>query len=358
MSVTCGCRGPTGALGYLLLVGLALGCGDDEPAGGGGNGGEGGQPTGGAPQGGGGAGAGGGGAQGGGGGVMLEEFNDVASGRTPFDATPNQDGSVIFFTGEDPAQGAGVFQVPSTGGTVAAVATGDPFVAPFGIATATAGDLLYVADPAADEPGDDRGLIISVNATNGETNTLVTGFSPLALEVFDQSGEDTIYFTGRNLSGEAGVFTVGDGGGAVTEVVAGAPIVDASGIAISSVGDVYFVDTVGSGARTGRVLLLELGAGPPVVLVDNLSVGYPAGLALSLDNTELWVSGLDTTTGTDVLLRVDVATQAVTSYTGDADTSIATFEEAAGIHRAKNADIFSFVDSRAGGTGTVFALQP
>lgn len=370
MSVRRVCRGPTRAAIGLLVAGIGVvGCGDDSTTGGGGNGGSGGNPAtgGGLPNGGGQQGGAGGGAQGGAGGaqggngggvVTLEEFNDVATGRTPFDATPSQNGDTIYYTGDDTALGAGVFKVSSAGGAATAVVTGDPFVAPFGIATATTGSLVYVADPAADEAGDDRGRITSVNVQTNAMTTVVQGFSPVALEVLEEGGNDTIYFTGRSAAGAVGVFKVAASGGAVTPIATGAPIVDPSGIALSSNGDIYFIDTVGSGSRAGRIVQIPYGTSTPQVLLDNISVGYPAGIAIATDDLELWVSGLAPVTLTDVLLRVNVTTQAVTNYTGDADTSITAFEEPAGIHRAKNADIFSFADSRAGGTGTVFALQP
>lgn len=360
MSIRRVCRGPTRVGACLFIASVAVGgCGDDEPMGGnapgGGNtGGSGAEAPGGGPQGG----AGGGNTGGGGGGPMLEEFNAVAQGLTPFDATPNQDGTVVYFTGVDPEEGAGVFSVDSAGGTVAQVSTGDPFVAPFGIAVANTPGFAYVTDPAADEAGGDRGKIFSVNVGNGQTTDVVTGFSPLGLDISDARGEDTIYFSGRNASGEPGVFSVLTGGGSVTEVFAGGSLVDPSGIAVSTAGDIYFVDTVGSGSRNGRIYVLEGGAGSPSLLADEISVGYPAGLAITADDSELWVSAIEPTTRTDVLLRVNTGTGAVTSYVGDSDTSIAELEEAAGIHRAKNADIFAFVDSRAGGDGTVFVLNP
>lgn len=55
----------------------------------------------------------------------------------------------------------GIFEgAPDGGATV--VVTGSPLAAPFGIATSTSGESLYVADSAVDEAGADRGGIFTI----------------------------------------------------------------------------------------------------------------------------------------------------------------------------------------------------
>jgi hypothetical protein len=49
---------------------------------------------------------------------------------------------------------------------------------------------------------------------------------------------------------------------------------------------------------------------------------------------------------------IDVATKAVTTVT----TGIDSFSEPAGLHRAKDQDLFAMVDSKAQGTGLVLLL--
>lgn len=343
----------------LFAVLVATGCGDDDddsPAGGnGGNGGEDGQGAN-NPDGGGGN---GGGEGGGGAPPLLPEFNDIADGRTPFDATPSPDGQITYFTGDDPTEGPGVFTVASTGGAVSTVAAGAPFAAPFGISTSTDGAKLYIADPAADEDGDDRGAIFELASAGGAALIIdgTTGRTPTALDVVEESGADQIYFAGRNDDNEAVIYKIPATGGTATVVASGGNIQDPSGIAVSNTGEIYFVDTIASTHSRSRIMKIASGESTPTLFVDNLNVGYPAGLALTLDENTLWLSGYDAATLTSAILQIGVEEPTVTVYIGDADTDISAFYEPAGLHRSKAADVFSFVDSKAGGSGTVFAAQ-
>ncbi|NUP08681.1 MAG: hypothetical protein HOW73_21745 [Polyangiaceae bacterium] len=360
MTMTDTCKRPWVAAAWALFIVLAAtgcdGCDDDDDdAGGGGNGGDGG---GGAE--GGGQQAGGGGDQGGGGSTAVASFNEVTqTTTTPFDATPNPAGDRIYFTASGPDL-AGVYAVSATGGGITAVAEGFPFATPLGIATSTDGDTLYVADPAADDDDLDGGKIFSLNADGGAA-LVVEGaerYKPLGLEVFDDDGSDEIYFSGTDPdTNERGIFHISASGGAVESVVTNTTM-DPSGIAVAKNGDIYFVDTVGSAARLGRVMKIAVGTTQPLVLLDDIHTGYPAGIALSADDDQLWVSALDPATLTDVVLNIDIADMAVSTVTGDDDTSITSFFESAGIHRAKNANVFSFVDSLANGQGTIFAASP
>lgn len=353
------CR-PAAAAWTLFAVLVATGCDgcdddDDDVGGSGGNGGDGGQgadnPNGGN---GGNGGDGGGGAP-----PLLPEFNDIAEGRTPFDATPSPDGQTTYFTGDDPTAGPGVFKVASTGGAVTTVAAGAPFAAPFGISTSADGAKLYIADPGADEDGDDRGAIFELSSTGGAPLIIdgTKGRTATSLDVVEESGVDQIYFAGRNDDGEAVIFKIPATGGTATEVAAGGNIQDPSGIAVSNTGEIYFVDTISSTHSRSRIMRIASGSSTPTLFLDNLNVGYPAGLAFTQDENTLWLSGYDSATLTSAILQIAVDDQAVTVYTGDADTDISGFFEPAGLHRSRDADVFSFVDSKAGGSGTVFAAQ-
>src|SRR5262245_32356164 len=66
----------------------------------------------------------------------------------PFDSVPDPPAGRIYFTASD-ERGAGVFSVPLEGGAAAALHTGDPYVAPFGIDLSSDGATLFVADSAA-----------------------------------------------------------------------------------------------------------------------------------------------------------------------------------------------------------------
>lgn len=296
-----------------------------------------------------------------GGGAMIG-IEKAAEAPTPFDATPDPDGKVVYFTAADPTLGAGVFKVPVGGGTVSTVHAGAPFSAPFGIATSTNGSSLYVADPAsewADTSGEpqDGGQIFTLSVGGGTPSAVAgtMGRSPRGLEVHEENGADMIYYSGRDASGVPGVFKIASGGGNPTAVASGTPFVDPSGVAVSAAGDVYVADTVNSENRTASVIVVKAGAAS--VLATDLRVGFPVGIALASGDTTLFVSGLDPDTLTDLVLAIDVNTKAVTRYTGNADINIGMFDEPAGLHRAKKANVFAWADSKANTRGTVYVLS-
>jgi len=301
------------------------------------------------------------GAGGGGGGSPIDaKIDPAAQGNTPFDATPDPDGTTIYFTAVDPAKGAGVFKVAAAGGAVSEVKVGDPFVAPFGIAIGNDGKQLYVADPASEsgDTVDDDGGQIFVLPTAGGTPTSLSGtagLTPRGVEVVKEGSGDVVYFTGRDDSG-AGVFKVPASGGTAKPVVSGDPFVDPTGVAIASTGDVYVADTVSAATHKASIFKITAGETTAKALIENLEVGYPAGVALTADDSTLFVSGLDPVTLTDVVIVVDLGTGMQSTYIGDADTDISAFSEPAGLHRAKNKDVFSWADSKANTGGTVFVI--
>jgi hypothetical protein len=285
----------------------------------------------------------------------------AAMGPIPLDATPDPTGKTIYFTGVDPVAGPGVFSVPADGSNTAPVAVqvGAPFAAPFGIAISTDGTKLYVADSGATDTtsNQDLGVIFSL-PVGGGTPTILSGSAlseARSLEVHQVNGADVVFYTGLDQSnGSPGVFELPAAGGSVTTVAEGAPFGDPSGIAIADDGTVYVTDTIASGSQTANVFKVDT-AGAVTTFATNLRVGYPAGVALSQDGTTLLVSSLDPVAFTDQVLELDVATMTP----GPTFTmGINTFTEAAGLHRAKNAAVFSWADSAAGTSGgTVFAIQ-
>ena len=78
-----------------------------------------------------------------------------------------------------------------------------------------------------------------------------------------------------------------------------------------------------------------------------------AAVPLSADDKTLFVSGLDSGSGTDVVYKVTLdgmnVEEAFTSTIGE-------FYESAGLHRARQTNVFAWADSRAGKTGTVYVL--
>jgi DNA-binding beta-propeller fold protein YncE len=348
------------AVAALFAAIAAPACGDDENPGtpGGGKGGKGG--TGGSAGTAGASATGGTGGTGPDGGGGTIDIRKAAEAPNPFDATPDPDGQNVYFTAVDPMLGAGVFKIPAGGGAVTAVHAGPPFAGPFGIATSTDGNTLFVADPASewtDSAGvpQDGGQIFSLSPSGGTPASIMgtTGYSPRGLEVHQSNGTDEIYFSGRDSAGVPGVFKVATGGGTPSALASGSPFVDPSGVAVSAAGDVYVADTSNAETRSASILLVK--GGTTSVLASDLRVGYPVGIALAKDDKTLFVSGLNPDTLNDIVFAVDVATKGVSTYEGSAENKINQFFEPAGLHRAKKLNVFAWADSKAAG-GSVYVL--
>ncbi len=352
------------AIAALFAALAAPACGDDEDVPGGTPGGKGGKSgaagtagtvgTAGASATGG---TGGTGPDGGGGTIDIRK---AAEAPNPFDATPDPDGQNVYFTAVDPMLGAGVFKIPAGGGAVTAVHAGAPFSAPFGIATSTDGNTLFVADPASewtDSAGapQDGGQIFSLSPSGSTPASIMgtTGYSPRGLEVLQQNGADEIYFSGRDSAGVPGVFKVATGGGTPSALASGSPFVDPSGVAVSAAGDVYVADSSSAETRTASILLVK--GGMTSALATDLRVGYPVGIALAKDDKTLFVSGLNPETLNDIVFAIDIATKNVSTYAGSMENNIGVFFEPAGLHRAKKSNRFAWADTKAAG-GTVYLL--
>jgi sugar lactone lactonase YvrE len=281
---------------------------------------------------------------------------------TPVDATPSPDGKDIYYIAnakvpdednigsvEQPA----IFKVAAAGGAITKLFQGDPLVAPFGIAISDDGNTLFIADPAA-QTSEDRsdGRLYTMPSSGGTPSPLAgtDGLAPGGVEV----ALDTVYITGKQ-NGKAGLFKSGLGGGTVTPVAVGDPFSDPSGVTVTKSGDAYVVDTGGSPTQLQSLAsVIKVGAdGHTEVVVDGLAVGHPAGIALTKDDSQIYVSGFDGTKGTDVVFTVNAATHDISTFT---DT-IGDFAESAGLHRAKNEEVFAWADGHANGTGTVYVLR-
>jgi len=270
---------------------------------------------------------------------------------SPFDATPDLTGENIYFTGVG-TNGPSVFKVAAGGAAdpVDIVTPPTPFAGPFGIAISSDGKTLYVADPAA-SVASDTGAIYSLGIAGGTPTILggTEGYVPRGLEV---NGTD-IYFSGNDKAdGAPGLFKIPASGGAVTVVAKGAPFNDPSGVAVTKSGDAYVLDTVAAASRLA--LVIKVSGTTASTFVSDLGVGYPGGIALSQDESAILVSGIDPLKGTDAVYRIVIsASPTIATFT----TGIDKYGDSAGLHRAKNADIYAWADGLAGGNGTVFVLS-
>jgi DNA-binding beta-propeller fold protein YncE len=276
--------------------------------------------------------------------------------RTPLDAALSPDGKRAYFIALQGDE-AGVFasDAPSTAAP-SQLHAGAPLVSPFGIDVSLDGKTLVVADPGAqldlDQP--ERGELFTVSASGSAPSKITgaSGYRPRGVVVMTESNTEQIYFTGKEpTTGQAGVFKLPLAGGAVTVVAKGAAFVDPSGVAVASDGTAYVVDASDPEGSSAR--LLKVSAGTVSVMLGSLAVGYPAGVALSQDEKTVLVSALDPQKRTDAVLRVPVAGGEFETVSSGIDT----FQEPAGLHRARNADTFIWADSRANAGGTVYVIN-
>ncbi len=274
--------------------------------------------------------------------------------RRPIDAAPSPDGTLIYFsaTGD---QGSAVFRVPAGGGDVATLSEGGPLARPTGVAVATDGSRVYVADQQSEAAGTGgagagAGAILTIPATDGPAAATplpgTEGRSPRGLDVTRPAGgdADVIYFTGTDpADGSRGLFRVPAAGGEVTTVADGPPFLAPDSVVVAADG-VAYVSDLRTGSGQGQVLRVAGGSVTPVL--TGLHLGAPAGVTLVDDDATLLVSSIDPITRSDQVLFLDLAT----GRTDIATDVIGTNKDSSGgLHRARNAPVLAWADVRPGG---------
>jgi sugar lactone lactonase YvrE len=270
----------------------------------------------------------------------------------PLDAVPSGDAATFYFTAMGTG-GMGVFRVPAGGGAAAPVVVGAPFVGPFGLGISSDDKTLFVADVAAGlDPSDPAGMgavgqIYTLAAAGGTPAVLAgtAGTRPRALDVVKEGGVDVIYYSGV-LNDKPGLLKIAATGGSAAAIATGGAFTDPSGVAAAKNGDVYVVNTVSSASGTASIIKVAGGVASEVL--SGISVGYPAGLALSRDEKTLLISGNDS--GKSVVITVNLATKAITPQSMGLLDSV----DSGGLHRARNTDVFAWCGVTAGTSGTVF----
>jgi hypothetical protein len=281
------------------------------------------------------------------------------SGQIAIDSTPDSAAEFIYFTGGK-AGDAGIFKVPGNGGMVTDLFVGAPLAGPVGITITSDDKTLFVADPGYDIDIDKGviGALLSLS-TSPSTPAVVMGtegYKPHGVDIYPAQEGDTLYFTGIDpANGKPGVFTKLAAGGGVSVLAEGAPFVDPSGVAAGKT-QTFVTDAVASDAQLARLVVIDNTTKEASTLVDALGLGYPAGVALSQDETVVYLSGVDLATGNDRIYAVDVASKKVTAY-GDKDPNIKDNTDAGGLHRARKSEVYSWADLTAGGTGTVYRVE-
>lgn len=301
----------------------------------------------------------------------VSAIEPVAAGSstgfyTPLDATPDPDGNQIYFTARS-ANGAGVFSVPAAGGTVVTLTIGAPLTTPVGIAVSTNGQTLYLADTHAQINGTVAmtmtGALFSLPSSGGAPTPIpgTAHTAPRGLTVVKENNVDVIYFTGVDpADGQPAVMMIPAAGGVLTVEEKGEGMVDPVGIAVSKTGAIYIADQAAAGNGLGTLFRFkphtEHGRSSHAErLADFVRMGDPAGITLTLDESLVLVSSLETVGRTSQVLVVNTTTKAQ----GIVNKVIGVNHTSGGLHRAHNTNVMAWADvaSGNGGLGTVFRVR-
>ena len=283
-------------------------------------------------------------------GISIDVATLSGNFQHPLDSAIDSAAINIYFTATGP-NGPGVFHVPAAGGTATEVSAGHSFVAPNGIAVSSDDRHVYVADPQAWEGG--AIFVVAINGGSPRVLHGTDGTVPLGLDVVIENGQEMIYFTGRDPDdGQVGVFKISATGAPHPTLVAkGAPFVAPDGVTVSRSGAVYVTDREANSPCSGSVFKIT---GKKIrKIVDDVRLGNPAGLALTLDESTLLLSAIQENSNRDQVLVVDLATLQTSSITQVVGRN---HNDAGGLHRARYSDVYSWCGTSASKTGTVYKV--
>jgi hypothetical protein len=300
---------------------------------------------------------------------LAPAANAPAAFSQPRGGVPLKDGTVAFLAIDealadgDAALGgprSAVFLEPAARAGEAPAAprllyAGDELVSPLDIEVSRDEKTLFVADYAGGTLG--AGAILRLSPSGDGRSFAADGWSPRSVTL---GSDDALYFSGVDPeSGEPGVFRLR--GEAVEPVYLGSPLVDPSGIAVFRDGRVLVADTrlFDGGALFGDVTASEAGivlleGGQASVFASGFATGFPAGIALTLDESTLIVSGQGPDRS-DTVYLVDVAAPRATP-TAVEDVFSSGRDSSAGLKRAHDTNTFIWSSLSFDG-GTVFRIE-
>jgi DNA-binding beta-propeller fold protein YncE len=272
-------------------------------------------------------------------GPTVKLVAQLGAGSTALDASPDPAGKVIYYTtgGKTP----GIFSVPAGGGAQHKILSGGLLRRPEGLAVSNDGKRLFVADTAA-------GHILVVQVSGAKAHVLrgTAGSSPRGLEVQTRAGKELVVYTGKT-GGKPAVLRIAAGGAARPAVlVKGAPLRSPDGVAISKTGAIFVTDH-GAGGRALRIVGSKVST-----VAGAIRLGDPAGIALTLDESNLLISSLNKAKGTAQVVIVDLATGATSTF----DEVIGVNHSAGGLHRARAAVPMGWADVQR--PGRVYRVDP
>ena len=276
-----------------------------------------------------------------------EEVEMVTSGgfTDPMDAVASLDGSTFYFsafTQEHPAQAA-IFSVSAEGGDASVLAAGPPLENPAGLLVSADGGTLYIADIGvrAGELGDDaeestQSVLYSMSISGGALTAMsAAGIGEAAGLALAPDG-DAIHVTGYNTAGQPGLFRVPAGGGAVEDILIGAPLESPSGVYVDSDAVSWVMDHHPS-RGLGGALWAVTSQGEASEVVGNLGLSDPGGVSLVAGGGTAVIPNT-TEDGEGQLTTVNIDS-------GEQTIVASPMKAPAGIRTAREAGVFAIADS-------------
>ncbi len=271
----------------------------------------------------------------------------LADGSIAFIATlEDRDESELSESGERVA----VLLQAASGGAPRVLYSGDALANPLDLALSVDGKLLYVADPAAGAEG--LGALLALGVDGGEPSEIIHGLRPRAVTTAE---DGALYFSGVSDDGSAAVFQVT--GATASSVYSGLPLVDPSGIAVQSDGTLLVAETRlldADSTVASEAGIVRIKDGGASVIATGFATGYPAGIALTLDEKVLLVSG-EGPDRSDTVYLIDMANPGAAPR-AIRDTFSAYQDSSAGLKRAHDSNTFVWASLAADG-GTVFRIE-
>lgn len=208
------------------------------------------------------------------------------------------------------------------------------------------GDELIVADRAA---AGGQGALLAISLSSHEVEeVLARGYRPASVTV---DAEGDIYLSGTDpRTREPGVFRVSGEDGEIETIYSGQPLIDPSGIALMADGRVLVADSSLEGSSRGGVFVLNEGKAD--LFATGFAAGFPAGIALTTDESTLVVSGVGQD-GHDRLFVFDLVTGARSVVEAEFTSAQSS---SGGLHRKLDSNTFIWSSGTFNG-GTVYRLE-
>jgi sugar lactone lactonase YvrE len=245
----------------------------------------------------------------------------------------------VFFVGKNAQNVSGIYRTGPHGGSVQTVTRASDVCNPctFKRSIVISNDDKKLFTIAA---RNNECTIVAINETTGAARLLgsTTSYNAHGLAA---GLNGYIYFTGSHNS-KQGLFRVRDDGSDIRVIAIGGAFTFPDGVVLNAANTVAYV------TDSGRLLRVNLETGAVHTLLRGLTLGNPAGLAVSLDATQILMSAVDATGHCEVKV-FDGEAGSLTSF----NDVIGQNTQCGGVHRAYSKDQFAWADL----AGNVFIIR-